>query len=263
MWWWCINVTVLDMLLLKISLALFWKENTWIDYQVAALRVYFGGLAGSLAVFWCFGHVSWMDDVWAEGEDRTLPCVCALNSSHSLRGNRCWQHPFFFSLLVSVCVYQPDLCHILAFPINSLSPIFPSPFPLWIITSSLLLPLSHLPTCVSLFPPSLHPPLSASSSSLCILFLSLHPPSLQSEVEFQGARPDGESSWSKHEEQADVHQRSPALFPWQRGGGRCWADGRESSQSAEELELQWSHPVQAIAKAEESNSHCCPRRWAT
>lgn len=62
--------------------------------RVAALqdptpRVCFGGLAGSLAVFWCFGHVSWMDDVWAEGKDRSLPCVCALNSSHSLRGNRC------------------------------------------------------------------------------------------------------------------------------------------------------------------------------
>lgn len=91
----------------------------------------FGGLVGSLALFWCFGHVSWMDDVWSKGKDRTVPFVWALNSSHSLRGNRCWQHPLFVSLLVSLSEPQ-SVSHISSFFVTSILNSHSSLFPLYI-----------------------------------------------------------------------------------------------------------------------------------
>lgn len=62
-----------------------------------------------------------MDDVWAEGKDRMLPCVCALNSSHSLRGNRCWQCLFFLS--PSFCAFlSTSICHTFFFFVYQSNP---------------------------------------------------------------------------------------------------------------------------------------------
>lgn len=158
----------------------------------------FGGLVGSLALFWCFGHVSWMDDVWSKGKDRTVPFVWALNSSHSLRGNRCWQLPLFVSLLVSLSEPQSVshissffvtsiLTHILHFFLSisdhSFCPSYPPPLPRVFSLAHLsyfptILPLSFLLVWMFLT-------ISTVIFSAPLLFsLSLvFSPSMQSEVE--------------------------------------------------------------------------------
>lgn len=158
----------------------------------------FGGLVGSLALFWCFGHVSWMDDVWSKGKDRTVPFVWALNSSHSLRGNRCWQHPLFVSLLVSLSEPQ-SVSHISSFFVTSILNSHSSLFPLyiWSFFLSLLYPppprvfsLAHLSYFPTILPLSflliwMFLTISAVIFSAPLLFsLSLvFSPSMQSEVE--------------------------------------------------------------------------------
>lgn len=131
----------------------------------------FGGLVGSLALFWCFGHVSWMDDVWSKGKDRTVPFVWALNSSHSLRGNRCWQHPLFVSLLVSLSEPQ-SVSHISSFFVTSILNSHSSLFPLY-IWSFFLPPPPSLPRVFSLSHLSYFPTILPLSFLLVWMFLTI------------------------------------------------------------------------------------------
>lgn len=158
----------------------------------------FGGLVGSLALFWCFGHVSWMDDVWSKGKDRTVPFVWALNSSHSLRGNRCWQHPLFVSLLVSLSEPQ-SVSHISSFFVTSILNSHSSLFPLYIWSFFLSLLPPPLPRVFSLAHLSYFPTILPLSFLLIWMFLTISAvifsapllfslslvfsPSMQSEVE--------------------------------------------------------------------------------
>lgn len=190
------------------------QEWWWLQSHICR---WFSDVLGPSDGCWCLS--------WMKGQDSGP--VSALNSSHLLRGNRCWQHrslPTSLPLSLFLPLLKPSRTSLL----GSL------PFPLHLHTFS---------------PPSF---------TLLILFSS-HP--LQSEAELQRAGSDGQSPWSEHEEPAAVHQWPPALFPQQRCDGRSRADGRKPSQSAEELELQWSNTLSAIAEAEESDPCCGFGRW--
>lgn len=188
----------------------------------------FGGLVGSLALFWCFGHVSWMDDVWSKGKDRTVPFVWALNSSHSLRGNRCWQHPLFVSLLVSLSEPQ-SVSHISSFFVTSILNSHSSLFPLyiWSFFLSLLPPPSPVSFLSHIFPTFLlyylfpfywyecFSPYPLSSSLLLCYFLSLLsslPPCSQKlsfKERVRMASPRGQSMKSRQTSMNDRQRCSP------------------------------------------------------
>lgn len=217
MWWWCIRFKNLIEWIIE--------PADWVGFaalQDPIKKLCFGALAGSLALFWCFGLVIWMDEVWSKGNGRTLPCVCALNSAHSLRGNRCWQHPFF-SLYVSLST-PTSVSHFLSLSILTLThaPHFSSHFSVsltisfWIITPITLL-LSHLSQTflfaslnVSLLSPSFRI-LLFSSSSLLLLFslycLHSHPPCSQKlsfKERVRMASPRGQSMKSR---QTSINER--------------------------------------------------------
>lgn len=130
-----------------------------LQYPTEGLFWWLGGQPGCVLVFW---HVSWINDVWSEGKERMLPCVCTLNSSYSLRGNRCWQHPFFLSLSLCLSINLWPLSHTLflyqlhpKLPFPNFPYLFPFVFPssiTWSTLLSLLLPLYPIPNiCLCVF----------------------------------------------------------------------------------------------------------------